>query len=81
MLDKYQNNSNETIQEKCANALNNKGVTLGQLGKSEEAIEVFDTLLTKYQDSTHEGIQEQCANALFNKDIILRQLGKTDKGI
>ena len=56
----------EAIKEQIVKALVNKGVTLGQLDKSEEAIKVYDELFHTFKDTSNEAIKEQIANALLN---------------
>lgn len=48
-------------------ALFNKGVTLGVLGRSEEAIAVYDELIARDGDRDGLALREPVANALHNK--------------
>jgi len=41
-----------------------KGVTLGQLKRSEEAIAVYDALIDKYQADPGAALREQVARAI-----------------
>ena len=47
-----------------ASALYNKGVTLDQMGKNDEAIAVYDEVVKRYGDAPEAGPCEQVANAL-----------------
>ncbi len=68
MLHRYGDSTVPGVQEWCAKALVNKGVTLGEkLNDLAGAVVVYDGLLHRYGDSTVPGVQEQCANALYNK--------------
>jgi TolA-binding protein len=48
-------------------ALFNKGVTLGQLERSEEAVGVYDEVLARFGDATEAALREQVAQALQRK--------------
>jgi len=64
-----------------ARALLGKGVTLGQLGRTDEEIEAYEDVLARFGDATAPALQESVAKALFNKGITLGQLGRTDAAI
>ena len=64
-----------------ANALLNKGVTLGALGRSEEAIAVYDDLLARFGTATELPLREQVAKALVNKGVTLGALGRSEDAI
>ncbi|MEZ5479561.1 MAG: tetratricopeptide repeat protein [Thiolinea sp.] len=62
------------MQEQCAKALLNKGVTLGEkLNDPQGEVAAYDDLLQRFGDSPVPGVQEQCAKALFSKGVTLRQ--------
>ncbi len=67
--------------EDSALALNNKGVTLGQMGKNAEAIAVYDEVAQRYGDAPEAGLREQVASALNNKGVRLGQMGKNAEEI
>ncbi|MFB2795565.1 tetratricopeptide repeat protein, partial [Aeromonas veronii] len=69
------------LQEQVAKALCNKGVTLGQLGRSEDAITVYDELIQRFGTSDAPALQEQVAMALRNKGVTLGQLGRSEDAI
>jgi tetratricopeptide (TPR) repeat protein len=62
-------------------ALVNKGVTLGALGQSPEAIAVYDEVVRRYGDSPETALQEPVAKALFNKGVRLGALGQSPEAI
>jgi tetratricopeptide (TPR) repeat protein len=64
-----------------AMALFNKGVRLGQLGQSREAIEVYDQIGAHFDDDPAPAIRELVAMALFNKGVALGQLGQSREEI
>ena len=67
--------------EQVATALRNKGVTLGQLGRSEEEVSVYDEVVTRYGTRTETAIAEQVASALRNKGVTLGQLGRSEEEV
>jgi tetratricopeptide (TPR) repeat protein len=69
------------LQEQVANALFNKGVTLEQLRRPEEALEVYEQLIQRFADAEALGLQEQVANALFNKGATLGQLQRPEEAL
>ena len=64
-----------------AGALVNKGVTLGQLGRSEEAIAVYDDVVGRFGTATELPLREKVARALVNKGVTLTQLGRREEAI
>ncbi|MFB3897561.1 MAG: tetratricopeptide repeat protein, partial [bacterium] len=67
--------------ERVAKALVNKGVTLGDLKRSEEEIKVYDDLVARFGQAQELAIQEQVAKALFNKGITLGNLKRSEEAI
>jgi tetratricopeptide (TPR) repeat protein len=57
--------------ESGARALLNKGVELSRLDRSEEAIAVYDDLLTRFGGATELPLRELVAYAIYNKGITL----------
>ena len=57
----------------------NVGVLLGQLGRSEEALVVYDDVIARYADAPEPALREQVARALFNKGARLGQLGRSEE--
>ena len=69
--------ANRIIREQVARALFNKGLTLAQLGRPVEEIEVYEKLIRDYQADGKPEIREQVAIALFNKGLTLGELGRS----
>ncbi len=65
----------------AARDLFNTGVTLGKLGRTDEAIAAYDLVEARYAKDTAPALREQVAMALFNKGVALGQLGRTDEAI
>lgn len=57
---------------KIARALVRKGVTLGQLNRSEEAIAVFDEVARRFGEAAEPALRAVVAGALINKGVTLR---------
>jgi hypothetical protein len=55
------------LRERVAQALANKGVTLGQLDRSEEAVGIFDQVVARFGDAPDPALREQVAAALRMK--------------
>jgi tetratricopeptide (TPR) repeat protein len=58
-----------------ARALVNQGVKLGELGRSEEAIEVYGQVVARYGDRPEAPLAEQVARALGALSLILGEAG------
>ena len=58
-----------------------KGITLGQLNRSEESIVVFDAVVTRFGDREEAAPAEQVAQAMVNKGFTLGQLSRSEKEI
>ena len=69
------------VRESVANALYNKGVTLGQLNRTEEAIQTYDELLRRLGDAAELGLRNKAANALVNKGVALSQLNRSEEAV
>src|SRR5262249_45373717 len=54
------------LREQVTNALVNKGVGLGQLGRSEEAITVYDDVVARFGTATELPLRELVANAVVS---------------
>ncbi|MGI9004495.1 MAG: tetratricopeptide repeat protein [Pseudonocardia sp.] len=59
----------------------NVGVLLGGLGRSDEAIAVYDQVVDRYGDDETPALREQLAGALYNKAVVLGGLGRSDEAI
>lgn len=64
-----------------AKALVNKGITLGQLDKSEEAIACYDDVAERFGKRTESSFLEPVASALLSKGVTLGQSGKSEEEI
>jgi hypothetical protein len=62
-------------------ALFNKGVTLGQLGRSEQEISVYDHVIVRFGAASELALREQVAEALVNKWIALGRVGRNEEAI
>ncbi|MEM7427721.1 MAG: hypothetical protein AAF441_16635, partial [Pseudomonadota bacterium] len=65
----------------CWMALVNKGVRLGQLGRSEDEIVVYDEVADTYRNDPDPELRVQVAQALYNKGVRLGQLGRSEDEI
>ncbi|MCX7108652.1 MAG: TIR domain-containing protein [Proteobacteria bacterium] len=72
LLQLYGESNQPEVQKQCAQALYNKGVTLGnKLNNPQGEVDAYTELLQRYGDSELPEMQEQCANALYNKGVTL----------
>jgi len=62
-------------------ALFNKGVRLGALDRSEDAIAVYDDLIARFGTATEPALRERVAMALFNKGVRLGALDRSEDAI
>ncbi|HEX5885439.1 MAG TPA: SIR2 family protein [Pyrinomonadaceae bacterium] len=69
------------MQVRVANALVNKGITLGSLNRSEEAISVYDDVLQRFGDAAEPALRAQLANALVGKGFRLGTLNRSEEEI
>ncbi len=81
LLASYENQTDADLRLICAQALYNKGVTLGQLNRFEEEIAIYDELLERYANDPETGLRQQCVQALHNKGFRLGQLNRSDEQI
>ncbi len=71
----------DTDVETLASYLLAKGVTLGELGRSEEAIALYDQVDQRFGKDESAGVREQVARALCNKGFALGALGRSEEEI
>lgn len=64
-----------------ANALYNRGITLTQLGRSEDAIAVYSEFLARFGNVTELPLLKSVAIAQFNKGVELGKLERSDEAI
>jgi hypothetical protein len=62
-------------------ALFNKGVTLGQLDRSEAAVAVYDLIESRYGTDPTPALREIVATALYNKGFRLGQLDRSEEEV
>ena len=80
LLARFADAPEPSLREQVANALFNKGVTLGALERSEEAVAVYDELLARFADAP-DALREQVANALFGKGVTLGALERSEEAV
>ncbi|HAV5426684.1 TPA: tetratricopeptide repeat protein, partial [Acinetobacter baumannii] len=51
------------------------------LDRSEEAVQVYDDLISQFKDSKNEEIQVQMAKAYFNKGVRLGALDRSEEAV
>jgi hypothetical protein len=68
-------------REQVAKALVNKGITLGALGRGEEALGVYDDVVARFGAATELALREPVAMALVNKGVTLGTLGRSEEEI
>jgi tetratricopeptide (TPR) repeat protein len=69
------------LRELLAAALFNEGVTLGLLGRGDEAIAVYDKVINRFGTATDPKLREVAAKALGNKGVTLDGLGRDEEAI
>ncbi|MGH2436453.1 MAG: tetratricopeptide repeat protein, partial [bacterium] len=73
--------SDPALRERMTEALFNKGLTLGALNRSEEAVSVYDEVVKRFGDATEPAAREQVAKALFNKGVRLGALNRSEEAV
>jgi tetratricopeptide (TPR) repeat protein len=69
------------IETHVARALLNKGVRLGALNRSEDAIAAYDEVVRRFGDATEPEMRERVAKALRNRGVRLGALNRTEDAI
>lgn len=67
--------------ENHAKFINARAVALAQLGRSEEAMAIYEEIDRCYGGDTSPALRERVAKALFNKGICLRNMGRSEEAI
>jgi tetratricopeptide (TPR) repeat protein len=62
-------------------AMVNVGILLTELGRSEEAVGVYDEVVARFGDGREPALREQVAGALINKGAILGKLGRSEEAV
>jgi hypothetical protein len=63
MLARFRDAAEPALRERVAGAMVNKGVRLGQLNRSEDAIAVFDELLAHFGDAAEPAFRARVARS------------------
>ena len=81
LISEYGRSSDHEIATEVARALFFKGVTLGQLDRSDEEIDVYDEVVTRFGSDSDLPLRELVAKVLVNKGVTLGQLDRSDEEI
>jgi tetratricopeptide (TPR) repeat protein len=81
LLSRFRNNNDPALRNTIARALLNKGVTLGRLKESEEAIAAFEELIGSFSEADDPVLREAIARGLFYKGVALDELGRREEAI
>jgi tetratricopeptide (TPR) repeat protein len=68
-------------RKSLATALYNKGITLGQLNRTEDAITTYNEMLRYFADASEPELREGVAKAFFNKALALAAVGKKEEAV
>ncbi|MBI5284913.1 MAG: hypothetical protein HY874_07435, partial [Chloroflexi bacterium] len=66
---------------RTAKAVRYKALTLGELGRRDEALAAYDEVVQRYGEETETELRMQVAMALVNKGYQLRELGRRDDAL
>lgn len=69
------------LAARAAKALRYKGLTLSNLGRSEEALAVYEEVLKRFAGATEAALREQVARSMVHKAYVLGQLGRVEDAI
>jgi tetratricopeptide (TPR) repeat protein len=69
------------LRERHAQALVNRGFRLGELGREEEEVAIYDNLVVRFGDDAAPAIREQVAAAIINKGVALGGVGRSEEAI
>ncbi len=64
-------------REAVVTALVNKGVALGDLGRTDESLALYDAVIASYGDASDPEVREAAAVALVNKAEALEEVGRS----
>lgn len=67
--------------EELAQTMFNKGTTLDQLNRNEEAIAIYDAVIAEFGTSETLNLREQVASAMINKGCLLERLNRGEDAI
>ena len=77
----YNQDPERTPVTKMAMALLYKGLSLGELKRSEEEIAVYDELIKRFGEATEPGVREQVVTAMRSKGFVLGTLNRSEEEI
>ena len=67
--------------QQLASAFIEKGVALGQAGRTDEEVAAYQEVERRFGDAPDTALREQVARALFNKGVALGQAGRADEAV
>jgi uncharacterized iron-regulated protein len=73
---RFGDSADPALAEQVAEALVNKGVRLGALDRSEDAVAAYDQVVARFGDSADPALAEQVAAALVNKGARMSGMGE-----
>ena len=68
-------------KEQVAKALFNQGLVFGDMGRFEEALQVYKQVDARYGKDTDPGVRKQVAKALFSQGFVLGELGSFEEAL
>jgi NADP-dependent 3-hydroxy acid dehydrogenase YdfG len=69
------------LGERTAKALVNQGFTLGQLGRGDEALAVYEQVVRRFGERDELPLAEQTALALVDQAFMLVELGRREEAL
>lgn len=67
------------FRERTAAILFNKAATLGRMGRVEDEIAIYGTLIDKYKNDVETVMKERVSRALIDRALTEKSLGRTEK--
>ena len=81
LLEKFRLHSAPTVRACVVEALVNRGITLSNLERNEEAMVAFDEAAQMFEAAESPELRPALATALFHKSLLLTRLGRLKDGI
>ena len=75
----FGDDTNPALREMVAQAMLDKGVVLGQLGRAEEDLANYAELLERFADDLAPGLRKVVAKALLYRGVTLGELGRVEE--
>jgi tetratricopeptide (TPR) repeat protein len=69
------------VREQVAIAMRDRGISFGRLGRHDEVLAAFDTVIDRFGDATEAAIRGQVAMGMRDRGFALGQLGRHDEKI